>query len=105
MFSTLSAYAYLFIAMLSITKEVHSDDRPIKVVTSVGDFVGTIKSVGFGGETRGVRQFLGIPYAKPPIGSLRFAPSVMADKVTYQYNATYYRPHCPQREDVNKLLR
>ena len=105
MFSTLSVIAYLFIAVLCITAKVNSGERPIKVVTSVGDFVGTIREVSFGGEIKSVREFLGIPFAKPPVGDLRFSPSVPMSGLTSLYNATYHRPHCMQREDANKLLK
>ena len=103
MFSTL--ISDLFIAVLFITVKVNSGERPIKVVTSVGDFVGTIREVSFGVETKAVRQFLGIPFAKPPVGDLRFAPSVPMERLASLYNATYYRPHCMQREDANTLVK
>ena len=72
-FSTISVIAYLFIAVLCVI----ANERPIKVMTSVGDFVGTIREVSFGGENKSAQKFLGIPFAKPQIFPL--------------YNATYYR--------------
>ena len=105
MYSSLSISAYLFIALLCAIKEINSTDRSIKIVTSVGEFIGSYSGVNFGGEKKSVRRFLGIPFAKPPIGDLRFAPSVEADELTSPYDATFYRPHCPQREDMNKMLK
>ncbi|PIK55599.1 putative acetylcholinesterase [Apostichopus japonicus] len=40
--------------------------------------------------------FRGIPYAKPPVGDLRFAKPEPMDPWTEVYNATYFRPICWQ---------
>ena len=103
--SVLTIRTSMFIALLYAIKEVNSHDRSIKVMTTVGEFIGRVISVDFGGEKQTIRSFLGIPYAKPPIGDLRFAPSVESDVVTFPYNATFYRPHCPQRADMNRFLK
>ncbi|HBX78169.1 MAG TPA: hypothetical protein DEG43_11010, partial [Acidimicrobiaceae bacterium] len=47
----------------------HNDNdnaEPVTVQFSAG--------VGIGTQVAGIRQFLGVPYAAPPVGSLRFAP-------------------------------
>lgn len=43
-----------------------------------------------------VRGFSGIPYAKPPIGELRFKPSVPLDQWNGTLNATQPHAVCPQ---------
>ncbi|VDM78178.1 unnamed protein product [Strongylus vulgaris] len=40
--------------------------------------------------------FLGIPYAQAPIGNLRFKRAVDPMPYNQIYDATYYRPKCPQ---------
>ncbi|CAI4226729.1 unnamed protein product [Auanema sp. JU1783] len=43
------------------------------------------------------QAFLGIPYAQPPTGDNRFrAPRSVDNYGTNQYDATFYRPKCPQ---------
>jgi acetylcholinesterase len=41
-------------------------------------------------------RFLGIPYAEPPIGNLRFAAPVAKAPFTSILDATYYKNVCPQ---------
>ncbi|GFT40919.1 acetylcholinesterase-1 [Nephila pilipes] len=43
-----------------------------------------------------VQKFLGIPYARPPIGNLRFAKPVPTDPWTKTYNASSMPPACIQ---------
>ena len=44
----------------------------------------------------GVNEFLGIPYAAPPVGSLRWQPPQRAASWTGVRQATTYGPNCPQ---------
>ncbi|RCN51610.1 Carboxylesterase [Ancylostoma caninum] len=45
--------------------------------------------------------FLGIPYAQPPTGNLRFRAPRSANPYNQIYDATYYRPKCPQANAGN----
>ncbi|XP_077986320.1 carboxylesterase 1C-like [Glandiceps talaboti] len=47
---------------------------------------------------RPVHVFKGIPYAEPPVGELRFHPTVPKTSWEGDYNATFQRPACPQKE-------
>ncbi|MDB5945471.1 MAG: pnbA, partial [Ramlibacter sp.] len=65
-----------------------SDDDP----NSVATVSGTVQ----GNETASMRQFLGIPYAAPPVGALRWkAPQAVAAWSTTRSAATL-APHCAQ---------
>jgi para-nitrobenzyl esterase len=55
-----------------------------------------------GGTVRGAtsqdatEKFLGIPYAAPPVGSLRWRPPQPAGRWHGVREATHFAPHCPQ---------
>lgn len=58
------------------------------IATDYGTWVGS--------SSGGIDSFLGIPFAQPPVGNLRFKAPV-APNVTYgTYSATSYGPSCPQ---------
>jgi para-nitrobenzyl esterase len=46
------------------------------------------------------REFLGIPYAKPPIGALRFAPPAPVEPWVGTLDATQFGDACPQDDPV-----
>jgi para-nitrobenzyl esterase len=53
------------------------------------------------GEVRGlasgaVAEFLGVPYAAPPVGALRWQPPQPAASWSGVRDATQFAPHCPQ---------
>ncbi|OWK15778.1 hypothetical protein Celaphus_00004144, partial [Cervus elaphus hippelaphus] len=54
------------------------------------------KYVSLKGFAQPVAVFLGIPFAKPPLGSLRFAPPQPAEPWTFVKNTTSYPPRCSQ---------
>ena len=49
--------------------------------------------LGCRGQT--VQIFLGIPFAAPPVGTLRFEPPVPPEPWTEPRHATAYAPACP----------
>ncbi len=76
--------------------ETGADDRdtgssPTHAVTSLGEVNGLATD-------EGVVAFLGIPYAKPPVGELRFAPPVPLDSWESPLDAVEFGPACPQPE-------
>ncbi|MHC4470304.1 MAG: carboxylesterase/lipase family protein [Planctomycetota bacterium] len=54
------------------------------------------------GEDRDVRAFLGIPYAAPPVGPLRWKPPAPARPWTGARACTEFSPACPQRHYFGK---
>jgi len=64
-------------------------------ITQVETMYGDVK--GFIAD-EGVVAFLGIPYAKQPVGELRFTPPVPGDPWEDTLNAMDFGPACPQPE-------
>jgi para-nitrobenzyl esterase len=64
------------------------EDKPL-VFTFSGLVRGTVSSAG-------VREFLGIPYAAPPVGNLRWRPPVPHAPWFAPLEATSFANHCPQ---------
>lgn len=78
-------------------------DSCIEPSPSLDPMINNLTILTTGGEVRGfinesypnVRQFIGVPYAEPPLGPLRFQPPV-AKVNRGPIDATYYRPNCLQ---------
>ncbi|KAJ1544716.1 hypothetical protein HK405_008435 [Cladochytrium tenue] len=68
-----------------------NNDAALWVDTTVGRVHGTVDAA----RAPNVRQFLGIPFGKPPVGELRFAPPKPADAFG-QLEATQLPPSCMQ---------
>ncbi|KTW32672.1 uncharacterized protein T551_00157 [Pneumocystis jirovecii RU7] len=67
---------------------VPKDKFPITINTGYGTVTGTRSDISF--------LFLGIPYAEPPVGKLRFEYPSPIKKLTESWDATHYRSYCPQ---------
>ncbi|XP_053384701.1 bile salt-activated lipase-like [Mercenaria mercenaria] len=68
----------------------------VTVETKIGAIRGYARTIDPFGKPLRVRQFLGIPYAEPPVGALRFQKPVMKRRIDGVYDATNYRPVCLQ---------
>ncbi|XP_063076397.1 thyroglobulin [Engraulis encrasicolus] len=58
-----------------------------------GQLLGQSVVTAVGSDRKTVWQFLGVPYAQPPINTLRFSPPQPADW-SGSWNATFLRPSC-----------
>jgi para-nitrobenzyl esterase len=61
-----------------------------------GPVVPTASGPVRGLDTGAMQEFLGIPYAAPPVGKLRWRPPQPAASWTGVRDATQFGPHCPQ---------
>ncbi|XP_069848425.1 carboxylesterase 1D-like [Dipodomys merriami] len=71
----------------------HPSSPPV-VNTMHGKVLG--KYISLRGFAQPVAVFLGVPFAKPPLGSLRFAPPQPAEPWNFVKNTTSYPPMCSQ---------
>ncbi|XP_003472140.2 liver carboxylesterase 1-like [Cavia porcellus] len=85
----------MFVASLAtcMTWAEHPSSPPV-VDTKYGKVLGKYERVE--GFAQPVAVFLGVPFAKPPLGSLRFAPPQPAEPWNYVKNTTSYPPMCSQ---------
>ncbi|XP_036044412.1 carboxylesterase 1E-like isoform X2 [Onychomys torridus] len=84
----------LVLVSLSAYMTLGHPSSPPLVNTVHGKVLG--KYVSLEGFAQPVAIFLGIPFAKPPLGSLRFAPPQPAEPWSFVKNATSYPPMCSQ---------
>ena len=64
--------------------------------TAGGPVASTANGLVGGMASGGVDEFLGIPYAAPPVGALRWQPPQPAVSWSGVRAATAFAPHCPQ---------
>jgi para-nitrobenzyl esterase len=72
-----------------------------RVSTVSGDVSGAAVTAPSG---RGVQRFLGIPYAAPPVGHLRWRPPVTPGPWSGVRAATAFAPAAPQRGALESRL-
>ncbi|XP_055477083.1 liver carboxylesterase 1-like isoform X3 [Psammomys obesus] len=80
----------LALASLNTCMALGHPSGPPVVDTVHGKVLG--KYISLEGFTQPVAVFLGVPFAKPPLGSLRFAPPQPSDPWSFVKNATSYPP-------------
>lgn len=76
----------LFISLLLV---VFTNVKAQIVTTQFGDVQGSMNGT--------IHQFLGIPFAKPPVGELRWKAPQTPDAWTQTLNTTAFAPVCPQK--------
>ncbi|XP_045187078.2 bile salt-activated lipase-like [Mercenaria mercenaria] len=86
---------YISIVLLCLVKFTAAMET-VTVETKVGEIKGYARTIEPFGKPLRVRQFLGIPYAEPPVGALRFQKPVMKRRMDGVYDATNYKPACSQ---------
>lgn len=85
-------------ALLSQAAPIDSSDG-LLVQTNAGPVSGFYNE-----SAPNVRQFLGIPYAQPPVEDLRFAPPLPARLRSSTLNATAFAPSCMQKTSPAKTI-
>ncbi|KAA1472206.1 alpha/beta-hydrolase [Dentipellis sp. KUC8613] len=86
----------LFVCFLTLPRYVWANTATGPTVKlDNGSFVGQV--------SKGTNMFLGIPFAKPPVGDLRFRLPVPNDPYNGTRSATEYGNMCPQ-QDANATL-
>jgi len=86
------------LVLLAFLAPTNAQDGAAPSVTLSG--TGTV--VGVTNTTTGLDEFLGNPYAQPPVGSLRFAaPLPLSNDAARLIRATQYGHVCPQQPSVN----
>ncbi|XP_005388398.1 PREDICTED: liver carboxylesterase 1-like isoform X2 [Chinchilla lanigera] len=94
-------YALVLACLTTCTAWGHTSSPPV-VDTVHGKVLGNYVSLE--GFAQPVAVFLGVPFAKPPLGSLRFAPPQPPEPWNYVKNTTSYPPMCSQHEEGNQML-
>ena len=72
---------------------------PVQAVQSSANTTPVVETTGgllLGKSAQGVDEFLGVPYAAPPVGSLRWKPPQPAPGWSGVREATTYGPNCAQ---------
>ena len=82
----------LFVSKLTRAELDEKQSSPVVQINS-GAVVGKIENLPHG---KSVYEYLGIPYAEPPVGELRFAAPKPAKPWSGIKDAKEFGPECPQ---------
>ncbi|XP_005388384.1 PREDICTED: liver carboxylesterase 1-like isoform X2 [Chinchilla lanigera] len=94
-------HALSFSFFTTFTVWGHPSSPPV-VDTVHGKVLG--KYVSLEGFAQPVAVFLGVPFAKPPLGLLRFSPPQPAEPWSFVKNTTSYPPMCSQDAVAGQVL-
>ncbi|XP_066494025.1 fatty acyl-CoA hydrolase precursor, medium chain-like [Tiliqua scincoides] len=97
----LLAVLILLVCTPDLSAHGHNPASP-EVVTKHGRLRG--QQIYIGEAERNVSVFLGVPFAKPPIGPLRFSPPEPPEPWSSLRNATSYPPMCLQDRATGQQL-
>ncbi|EHB12195.1 Carboxylesterase 3 [Heterocephalus glaber] len=95
-------YALVLASLTACTAWATHPSSPPVVDTMHGRVLG--KYISLEGFALPVAVFLGVPFAKPPLGSLRFAPPQPAEPWDDVKNTTSYPPMCSQLTGTGPVL-
>ncbi|XP_054104424.1 liver carboxylesterase 1-like isoform X2 [Callithrix jacchus] len=93
--------ALVLATLAGSTARGHPSSPPV-VDTVHGKVLG--KFISLRGFAQPVAVFLGIPFAKPPLGPLRFSPPQPPEPWSFVKNATSYPPMCSQDPTAAQFL-
>ncbi|NP_001357759.1 carboxylesterase 1H precursor [Mus musculus] len=94
-------YALILLSLSAMAWGGYPSSPPV-VNTTHGKVLG--KYISLEGFTQPVAVFLGVPFAKPPLGSLRFAPPQPPEPWSFVKNATSYPPMCSQDAVLGQMV-
>lgn len=94
-------FALVLGSLAACTAWGHPPSPPV-VDTAQGQVLG--KYVSLEGFAQPVAVFLGVPFAKPPLGPLRFTPPQPAEPWTFVKNTTSHPPVCSQNPVTAQVL-
>ncbi|XP_063727989.1 cholinesterase 2-like [Symsagittifera roscoffensis] len=94
----------IFISFLFVSSQDAGTYKFIKFIDknfALGQITGSVKEYTYDGESNQVQEYLGIPFAEPPVGDLRFKHPVRRYQLsdTGRLNATRFGPACQQIAD------
>ena len=88
---------YIFLVTLSICANCFLvPDGKVSVKTNVGEIVGYSTVMNINRSQKVLNKFLGIPYAKPPIGARRFRKPEPMAPLSSPHDASTFGPACHQ---------
>ncbi len=82
--------------LVAVVPAVGASTRGGQAAGASGPVRGTANGAVRGLASGAVDEFLGIPYAAPPVGALRWQPPQPAASWSGVRDATQFAPHCPQ---------